>query len=512
MDKKRISINIIAQLISLVINIGINLKLTPFITEQVGKEVYGYINLAFQMTGYITILTTALNAMLGRFVTIKVSQKDFKSASMYFTSVTIINMAVSLLLILPTALLILMLEYVIKIPAGFVYDIKMLWGFIGLGFFVGLAFDSFSLATYATNRLDISAKVGIKSNILKLIILTTLYTALVPKVWYFGISYFLCALFIFMSNVRNKKKLLPEVIFNRIYFRWSAVKELFLNGIWNSFNQLSNILISGLDMIITNIFLGATQMALMGFAKAMPVYIIMMISAVASSFSPQLTIIYATGEKKKYLKELRYAMKLNGFLCSIPILGLLCFGADFFDLWLPVLTDKEIRIVQLLSVLTLMQSVIDVHITPLYSVNALLCKLKIPVMVNLVVGLLNVAGTLLLLKYTDLGVFAVQIVSTTFMVSKILFFTPIYAAKILELKWYAFYPNFIKGLLSSVVVILSFILIRNGIDINSWSSFLLSIIIAGITGYIINFIIMFNMDEKRKIVKKVISKIQAQKN
>jgi hypothetical protein len=159
-----------------------------------------------------------------------------------------------------------------------------------------------------------------------------------------------------------------------------------------------------------------------------------------------------------------------------------------------------------------MQSVIDVHITPLYSVNALLCKLKIPVMVNLVVGLLNVAGTLLLLKYTDLGVFAVQIVSTTFMVSKILFFTPIYAAKILELKWYAFYPNFIKGLLSSVVVILSFILIRNGIDINSWSSFLLSIIIAGITGYIINFIIMFNMDEKRKIVKKVISKIQAQKN
>ena len=39
-EKKRIAINMIAQFISFIVNIGINFYLTPYITANVGKEVY----------------------------------------------------------------------------------------------------------------------------------------------------------------------------------------------------------------------------------------------------------------------------------------------------------------------------------------------------------------------------------------------------------------------------------------------------------------------------------------
>ena len=78
-NKKRIAVNMIAQFLAFVINISINFFLTPFITANVGKEVYGFVNLAFQTTGYVTIFTSALNAMVGRYITINLSKKDYDS-------------------------------------------------------------------------------------------------------------------------------------------------------------------------------------------------------------------------------------------------------------------------------------------------------------------------------------------------------------------------------------------------------------------------------------------------
>ncbi len=60
--KKQIAINMVAQFISFFINVSINFFLTPYVTAKVGTDVYGFVNLAFQTTGYINLLTTALNS------------------------------------------------------------------------------------------------------------------------------------------------------------------------------------------------------------------------------------------------------------------------------------------------------------------------------------------------------------------------------------------------------------------------------------------------------------------
>lgn len=67
---KQLSINLITQLISFVLNLGISFFLTPFVIEHIGKDVYGFVGLANNFTSYVSVFTVALNGILSRYVTI----------------------------------------------------------------------------------------------------------------------------------------------------------------------------------------------------------------------------------------------------------------------------------------------------------------------------------------------------------------------------------------------------------------------------------------------------------
>lgn len=93
---KQLSINLIAQLISFALNLGISFFLTPYVIEYIGKDVYGFVSLANNFTSYVSVFTVALNGILSRYVTIAFSKKDYQSASKYLSSVLFANCVVML--------------------------------------------------------------------------------------------------------------------------------------------------------------------------------------------------------------------------------------------------------------------------------------------------------------------------------------------------------------------------------------------------------------------------------
>lgn len=503
--KKRIAINMIAQFISFIINLGINFFLTPYITANVGKEVYGFVNLAFQTTGYITIFTTALNAMVGRYITISLSKKNYTDAKMYFSSVMVANTAISIILFMPSLFGILYLDRWLQIPTQYVGDVKLLWAFIFLDFFFSLCTNGYGVATYASNRLDLSAKRGTEKIFIRAAILIAMFALLPAKVWYVGFTQFICGFFIIATNIYYTRTLVPELRFDKFLVKFRAVKELIKVGIWNSVQQLSSILINGCDMLITNIYVDATSMTMMGFAKTIPNYLMSIIGIVSGSFGPQMTILYGQGDMDKFVKYTKSAIKVCGFICSVPILGFIVFGTKFFSLWLPTLTTGEVNMVQILSIMILAQTVFDVYIYPLYTVNAITTKLRVPVLVSLGIGVANIFGSIVLCKYTNLGVYAIQIVSSVLLTARVFFFAPLWAAHILKQKWYTFYGPLFRGIVSTMVILCVFYMIVTHITIDSWISLIIWAVICGVIGYFINYIIVLNKDE-RVMVKELAAK------
>ena len=167
MNNKRLAINMIATVFSFCVTMGINFILSPYIISTVGKEAYGFVGLANNFISYAQLVTLALNAMAGRFITIKIHQNDTEGANKYFTSVVIVNTLTAVTLLVPAIIIILNLNQIINVPQEILSDVQILWGLVFLNFLIGLVLTTFNVATFVTNRLDLSSMRDIQSNILR---------------------------------------------------------------------------------------------------------------------------------------------------------------------------------------------------------------------------------------------------------------------------------------------------------------------------------------------------------
>lgn len=505
---KQLSINLVTQIVSFGLNLAISFLLTPFVIENIGKDVYGFVSLANNFTSYVSVFTIALNGILSRYVTIAFSRKDYKSASRYLSSVLVANCAIMIVLIPVSVIFVANLGGFINLPVGFEPDIKVLFLLTFISFVLNLPGCCFNTATYATNRLDKSNICNMLGSIIRIAVILILLYALTPHVWYVGLGGLLSTIFMIVLNMHFKRKLMPQVKVSLKFFDWSAVKELLSVGIWNSINQLTQLLMTGLDLIIANLFIGVMSMNLLSYAKMIPTQLLTLISTVAGLFAPIMTVAFATNNMKKFISETNFAIKLCGFLCSVPIIGLVVFGKDFFGLWLSALSPEEVNIVSILSILTILPQFFSVYIYPLYSVNTITTKLRVPVIVSFVMGLLNVAVVFILVKTTNLGVYAVAGTSTVFSIVRILFFTPMYAAHSIKAPYRTFYKPLGRGILSSAIMIVVFIVVRKVLVISDWTSFFITCAVAGISGYLISFVLVFSKEEKQKVIEAVKNKLR----
>lgn len=511
MDKKRISLNLIGQICSFACSLGISFFLTPHIVANLGSETYGFVGLANNFTSYITLFTVAINGMLSRYVTVEYSKKDYEQASGYLSTAIITQAVLAAALLVPMLLISNNIDSFVNISSEIVPDVRVLWSLILVSFLMGLATSGLGVSAFAKNRLEISAVISILCNCLRALIMVIAFIFFPAHVWYVGLATIVSNTLSIICNAIMKKRLMPEVKISKKYFSFKYIYNLLVVGIWNSLNRLQQILSTGLDLLLTNLFISSAEMGLLSIAKSIPSNISTLISTVTGSFEPTMTISYGKGDMNDFLHQTKSAMKLSGFLCSVPILGFVCFGMDFYSLWMPSLTNDELLKIQILAVLTLLPQIFSVYICPLYTVNAITCKLKVPVLVSIGIGVLNVAIVFALLSWTNLGVYAVAGVSSVLWVLRIFLFVPVYAAMNVGVSLKTFYPPLLRGCINVLIVGGVFTAISLLVNIDSWLSLIIVCIICGVIGYPLSYFALFNKAERKNVIIKLKKKILRKK-
>lgn len=508
MNKKRLTLNLVGQIITFFCNILISFLLTPYIVKHLGQETYGFVGLANNVTSYITLFTVAINGMLSRYITVEYSRKEYKNAAGYLSTAIFAQLILAVVLIVPMMLFAWNMDDFFNVSSEILLDVRILWVLIFLSFLIGLPTSGLVSATFAKNRLDIQAVINVISQIIRSAILLITFVFFTPHVWYIGLATILSNIVSILLNAYSKHKYMPEVKISIKQFNPKYIHKLLVVGIWNSLNKLQQILYSGLDLLITNLFINGSEMGLLSIAKTIPNQISTLISTVSSTFDPTMTITYGNGNMKEFLYQTKFAMKFNGFICSVPILGFVAFGMDFYSLWMPSLSEADLLKVHILAILTLLPQVFSVYIYPLYTVNTITTKLKVPVLVSIVIGIVNVSIVLLLLNVTSLGVYAVAGVSSILWVLRIFLFVPTYAAWSLKVKLNVFYIPLLKGCLNVFIVGGLFCILSYLINIDSWSAFIITCLVVGTAGYLLCFFILFNKKEKNKVISKIKKKIR----
>ena len=120
--------------------------------------------------------------------------------------------------------------------------------------------------------------------------------------------------------------------------------------------------------------------------------------------------------------------------------------------------------------------------------------------IGVILAVGNVVAVFLLLKYTNLGLYAIAGVSSVLLTLRILIFVPIYAASNINVKWTTFYPPLLKGIFLNVVLIAVFEVVKNMFVTGSILSFVCSIVLCGAVGYILGVIILSDKEDRTKAV------------
>ena len=500
---KRLMINLAASIIAFIVQMGISFILTPILVEKLGDEAYGFIGLANNFVSYATVLTLALNSMASRFITIAIHQGEKKKANIYFSSVFIMNIIVSILVLIASTIMIVNLEKILNIPAYLDKDVKITFALAFTNFILSLLSTVYTIATFVKNRMDLSYIQQIIGNLLKVVVLVMVFAFFQPKIYYIGMGAIVYTLYVFIANIKLTKKLAPELKIKIKDYKWKYIVELLKSGIWNSLNNLSTILLQGVDLLITNIFIDSASMGILSIAKTIPTAITTLLATISNVFLPQFTILYSKNKKEELVNETKFSIKILSLIMIVPIAGFIVFGRSFFALWLPSKSEAEIIQIQILSILTLLPNLVSSYIYTLYAINTVTNKLKVPVTVTLVIGIVSVILTYILLKTTNLGVYAVAGVSSILLLGRILIFVPTYAAMNLKVKLTTFYKPLFKSIIVSIFIILMFAVGEYFVQINTWTNLIFIAILFGIIGYGLSFLTLLNKHEKIKIINKV---------
>ncbi len=497
---KQFVVTVLFSFFAVALNYIISLVLTPYITENIGTEAYGFVSLAKTFADYASIFTIALNSFSSRYISVEYYKGNKKKANIYFNSVFIADVVMAVAILLIAVVVIARLDSFLSIPKNLVSSVKKLFLLDTINFLILSCGTVFMTATTIKNRLELGSCAKAISYVAEALFLLITFSLLTPNVYYVGIGLIVSSCVIVALNFVITRKYTPELKLKRGFFSANAVKKLLGAGIWSSVNSLGNTLNTGLDLLVSNVMLSALASGQLAIVKTISTIFLTLIQLVATAFQPMQLRYYAEGNKNQLIKSFKLGIKLNGLVSNIAFAGFTVFGAVYYKLWTP---GQDIGVLQTLSVITIIGSVIEGAIYPLYYGYNLVVKVKIPCFVTIFSGLLNVLGMYVLIKYTHMGIYAV-VATTTVLTWIVNFgFNPLYLSYCLKVKMTTFYPTLLRHIISSIVLLLTFYGVSRFLYPTTWLELIAVAVICTIIGSVVHMTIVMDKGEIKMVFKRL---------
>lgn len=497
MGKKQLAINLIANIIAFGTSLLISFVLTPYLIFTIGKEAYAFYPISSNFIGYLAILTVALNSMASRFITIELVKDKIVKAKTYYSSVFFANIIMTVILSIPMIIIITFLDSFLNIPIEIVSEVKLLFGFVFASMIISVITSVFGVATFAKNRLDLRSGGEVFQGLIKVCLYVFLFTLFKPSIVFIGLVAFILSIINLIIQIIFTKVLLPNFNISYRYFDFSAVKELISSGMWNSINSLGSVLLLSVSLLLANILIDASASGDLAIVQIIPNFISSIITMLFAVFMPRITYAYAESNKNVLIEEITFSQKAIGLLSTTPIVLIIIFGHEFFNLWVP--TENAAKL-QMLSIISIIPLVVHGNMWTVYGLNIVLNKVRIPSLVLIALGFINVICCYVFIVFFNANVYIIPLVSAVISVLYYFFFIPIYAAIQLKIKKHTFHIHILKAILFSIVAVILGSFFKQYITIGSWLGFLLWGGFFGFIGLIVNALFVLSKNDFIKIL------------
>lgn len=491
-------INLISSLVVFGINLIIQFFFSPYIVRELGAEANGFITLANNFITYASLLTSALNSMSGRFISMAYHQHDTEMSNRYYTASFVSGFFAVGILLLPVFFTVMYLEKILNIPPALIGDVKLLFTLVFINFFLITAFTPWAAATYVTNTLYLKSLRTMESQIIKVIVITGLFVFLKPSIIYVGFASLLATIFVTVTSFYYKRCLLPEINVKKAYFHVRDCVKLFFAGMWNTVNQTGNMLSGGLDILISNLFLGYEEMGLLSIAKGISGVISNLSTTLIGIFAPQTTMKYAAGKPKEIVPILKRGCRICSLLTALPVGGFLAMGQEFFSLWMP---GENSHVLYILTSLSSIHFAFTAGAQCLINVFTATNRLKLSSVSVLSSGLLGTVTALIFIKVNpSLGVYGVAGISGAFILLRTVLFIIPFSAKYLNEPVKTFFPEIFVSLYCTGAVFFCGVICKILLSPQSWVSLIFAASLTAFFGIVLSLPVALNKNDIKLII------------
>lgn len=490
------TLNIVANLMSFGITFIISFFLTPYITSHVGMEAYGLVGLANNFTSYVTIITAALNSMASRFIIIQLHKGNNEEANQYFNSALLANTAFALLTIFVSVFMALRIEKIINVSEALVEDARITFIVAFISFSLSLVLSVFSVGYYTTNRLYVGAFKTVQNECIRAILLVIIFNFIGVKIQYALIATLISSLYGYTYAVYFSHKNLPQLKISLEYFDFKKIWEMITSGIWNSISKLSQVLLNGLDLMITNLFIGGSILGSVSVAKTFSTIIISLIGSVSDVFLPKFLKAYSKDEHELQ-KEFIKSTKVLGFFSCMLIGTFMVYSKDFYSIWLP---GEDAVLLRNLSCISLFSVAVSGSVYSMFSVYTVINKVKPQAMSNLIMSVMSTITVFILLKFTNLGVYAIVGTSAVYGAVKNLTYNMYCLKKYAKLNISIIYRTILKNMFVMAVVMGVSALVKSAFKIDNFIVLIGSALITAVIGSLIYFILAIDIKTKKELI------------
>lgn len=500
-NNQKITLNITANLFSFGITIFISLFITPIIVNTLGGEAHGFVGLAQSFVNYAALITVALNAMASRFISIEIYKGDYREANKYFSSTFFANLFLAVIMLPIFSLIVWKLELLIEIPARLLSDVKFAFAITFLQFLLNVLLSRYEIATFVTNRLYLNQKNNLIASFTRLGLILIFFHVFSVRITYLVAATFIGTVFCYGMNVVYTKRYLPDLKLRLSDFDFSYIKRLLSSGVWSLVNKLSSILMDGLDLLLTNLFIGPLEMGALALSRTITTMFYSLRGTLDYPFAPPMTECYAKGDIDGVVRNARMGNKVLGIIMIAPMAAFTVYGISFFNLWVP---SQNSRMIQTLALLAMINLLVSSCINTVFSVFSVTNHVRVPALMTLLNGVLTVSINALLLNFTNLGVYAIAATASVLGLLRNSIFTPLYGAHCLNVKKSTFYHEIVTGIVCLIVNLAVGCLFYRFISTGStWITLILAAGSMAVVCIGINFCLVLNKAEKTAVFSAV---------
>ena len=448
--KKEFSRNLTSNLALFLINIFVGLLIVPFYIDTLGLAAYGIIPLATSFTSYVMLVLDSLNAAISRFLTINIQRSDLTSVTQIFNTalITIIGL---ILFFAPVAVVIAWFT-----PDFFnITDIErsgvfLLFALIFLSAFISALRSPFSAVMYAFNKIHYNNYISITYTLTSIGIILALFFTRTPSVCYVGLAYFLSAILSLVLTILLSRKVYDKILISITGFSKRWFFEITEFAKWILVDQIGTLLLLQLSLIIVNKEFGTAA----GGEYAIVIMFFNLLWSITGLITSVLSPMYYTYYARRLFTTIHdlsvVSVKCIGLMMALPIALICIFSPQLLTVWV----GEEFTHLSILLWILLIPLTMIVSTRPLVLSYSAYNKLRIPAMVTIIAGILNLILALTLPYVYDLGMYGIALAFILAMWLRNVIFIPWYAAKVQGVTPAAFYKPTVPGTLAYFALVI----------------------------------------------------------